>query len=69
MYGCSIKETMWHTNVNAASCDVMEDPGYRVSLTFVPFSLVKNIYIFFHFVIYFSNNFLILFCAHSDFVT
>ncbi|GAB0204655.1 cytosolic carboxypeptidase 1 [Grus japonensis] len=29
MYGCSIKETMWHTNVNAASCDVMEDPGYR----------------------------------------
>lgn len=33
MYGCSIKETMWHTSVNAASCDVMEDPGYRVSLT------------------------------------
>uniref|UniRef100_A0A8C3CV51 Cytosolic carboxypeptidase 1 n=1 Tax=Cairina moschata TaxID=8855 RepID=A0A8C3CV51_CAIMO len=29
MYGCSIKETMWHTNVNAASCDLMEDPGYR----------------------------------------
>ncbi|KFW70021.1 Cytosolic carboxypeptidase 1, partial [Pygoscelis adeliae] len=29
MYGCSIKETMWHTNVNAASCDVIEDPGYR----------------------------------------
>uniref|UniRef100_A0A8B9D266 Cytosolic carboxypeptidase 1 n=1 Tax=Anser brachyrhynchus TaxID=132585 RepID=A0A8B9D266_9AVES len=29
MYGCSIKETMWHTNVNAASCDIMEDPGYR----------------------------------------
>ncbi|XP_015704707.1 cytosolic carboxypeptidase 1 isoform X1 [Coturnix japonica] len=30
MYGCSIKETMWHTNVNTASCDIMEDPGYRV---------------------------------------
>uniref|UniRef100_A0A672VAW4 Cytosolic carboxypeptidase 1 n=1 Tax=Strigops habroptila TaxID=2489341 RepID=A0A672VAW4_STRHB len=30
MYGCSIKETMWHTNVNAAACDLMEDPGYRV---------------------------------------
>ncbi|XP_048146422.1 cytosolic carboxypeptidase 1 isoform X1 [Corvus hawaiiensis] len=29
MYGCSIKETMWHTGVNAASCDMMEDPGYR----------------------------------------
>ncbi|KFW12244.1 Cytosolic carboxypeptidase 1, partial [Eurypyga helias] len=29
MYGCSIKETMWRTNVNAASCDLMEDPGYR----------------------------------------
>ncbi|XP_023799418.1 cytosolic carboxypeptidase 1 isoform X1 [Cyanistes caeruleus] len=29
MYGCSIKETMWHTGVNAASCDLMEDPGYR----------------------------------------
>ncbi|KAM6230772.1 cytosolic carboxypeptidase 1 isoform 1-T1 [Porphyrio hochstetteri] len=29
MYGCSIKETMWHTNVNAASHDLMEDPGYR----------------------------------------
>ncbi|KFP42830.1 Cytosolic carboxypeptidase 1, partial [Chlamydotis macqueenii] len=29
MYGCSIKETMWHTNINAASCDLMEDPGYK----------------------------------------
>ncbi|XP_009993764.1 PREDICTED: cytosolic carboxypeptidase 1 [Chaetura pelagica] len=29
MYGCSIKETMWHTNVNAVSCDLVEDPGYR----------------------------------------
>ncbi|XP_062985473.1 cytosolic carboxypeptidase 1 isoform X4 [Elgaria multicarinata webbii] len=29
MYGCSIKETMWHTNVSAASCDVVEDLGYR----------------------------------------
>ncbi|XP_058280217.1 cytosolic carboxypeptidase 1 isoform X3 [Hirundo rustica] len=29
MYGCSIKETMWHTSVNAASCDLMEDRGYR----------------------------------------
>ncbi|XP_061482683.1 cytosolic carboxypeptidase 1 isoform X2 [Rhineura floridana] len=29
MYGCSIKETMWHTNLSAASCDVIEDLGYR----------------------------------------
>uniref|UniRef100_F7DJ39 Cytosolic carboxypeptidase 1 n=1 Tax=Monodelphis domestica TaxID=13616 RepID=F7DJ39_MONDO len=29
MYGCSIKETVWHTNDNAASCDVVEDMGYR----------------------------------------
>ncbi|XP_067425438.1 cytosolic carboxypeptidase 1 isoform X2 [Emydura macquarii macquarii] len=29
MYGCSIKETVWHTNVSAASCDLMEDLGYR----------------------------------------
>ncbi|XP_062456659.1 cytosolic carboxypeptidase 1 isoform X1 [Rhea pennata] len=29
MYGCSIKETMWHTNVSASSCDLIEDPGYR----------------------------------------
>jgi len=47
MYGCSIKETMWHTNVNAASCDLMEDPGYRVSLTFVPFSLSMNLEYYF----------------------
>nr|XP_055206661.1 cytosolic carboxypeptidase 1 isoform X5 [Gorilla gorilla gorilla] len=29
MYGCSIKETVWHTNDNATSCDVVEDTGYR----------------------------------------
>ncbi|XP_025020201.1 cytosolic carboxypeptidase 1 isoform X2 [Python bivittatus] len=29
MYGCSIKETIWHTNVSAASCDLTEDLGYR----------------------------------------
>ncbi|XP_039075745.1 cytosolic carboxypeptidase 1 isoform X2 [Hyaena hyaena] len=29
MYGCSIKETVWHTSDNAASCDVVEDVGYR----------------------------------------
>lgn len=29
MYGCSIKETVWHTNDNATSCDVVEDAGYR----------------------------------------
>ncbi|KAE8633207.1 hypothetical protein XENTR_v10001814 [Xenopus tropicalis] len=29
MYGCSIKETVWHTNANAASCDMVEDSGYR----------------------------------------
>uniref|UniRef100_A0A8C8SHA3 Cytosolic carboxypeptidase 1 n=1 Tax=Pelusios castaneus TaxID=367368 RepID=A0A8C8SHA3_9SAUR len=28
MYGCSIKETVWHT-VSAASCDLIEDLGYR----------------------------------------
>ncbi|NWI09661.1 CBPC1 carboxypeptidase, partial [Crypturellus soui] len=30
MYGCSIKETMWHTNVSSSSCDLMEDSGYRM---------------------------------------
>ncbi|KAM9330716.1 cytosolic carboxypeptidase 1 [Gastrophryne carolinensis] len=29
MYGCSIKETVWHTNASAASCDMVEDSGYR----------------------------------------
>ncbi|KAJ7419253.1 Cytosolic carboxypeptidase 1 [Willisornis vidua] len=29
MYGCSVKETMWHTGVNPASCDLVEDPSYR----------------------------------------
>ncbi|KAM8960582.1 cytosolic carboxypeptidase 1 [Pelodytes ibericus] len=29
MYGCSIKETVWHTNVSAASCDMTEENGYR----------------------------------------
>ncbi|KAM4807982.1 cytosolic carboxypeptidase 1 [Rhinophrynus dorsalis] len=29
MYGCSIKETMWHTNVSAPSGDIEEDSGYR----------------------------------------
>ncbi|XP_028658239.1 cytosolic carboxypeptidase 1 isoform X1 [Erpetoichthys calabaricus] len=29
MYGCSIKETVWQTNVNATSCDFQEDLGYR----------------------------------------
>ncbi|XP_041436090.1 cytosolic carboxypeptidase 1-like isoform X2 [Xenopus laevis] len=29
MYGCSIKETVWHTNVNASSCDMVEESGYR----------------------------------------
>nr|XP_006006117.1 PREDICTED: cytosolic carboxypeptidase 1 isoform X1 [Latimeria chalumnae] len=29
MYGCSIKETVWQTSVNAASCDLQEDLGYR----------------------------------------
>ncbi|XP_048656398.1 cytosolic carboxypeptidase 1 isoform X3 [Marmota marmota marmota] len=29
MYGCSIKETVWHTNDNASSCDVVEDMEYR----------------------------------------
>ncbi|XP_030628006.1 cytosolic carboxypeptidase 1 [Chanos chanos] len=29
MYGCSVKETVWQTNVNATSCDLHEDLGYR----------------------------------------
>ncbi|XP_053323241.1 cytosolic carboxypeptidase 1 isoform X2 [Spea bombifrons] len=29
MYGCSIKETVWHTNGSAASCDMAEENGYR----------------------------------------
>ncbi|KAF6122935.1 ATP/GTP binding protein 1 [Phyllostomus discolor] len=29
MYGCSIKETVWHTSANATSCDIVEDVGYR----------------------------------------
>ncbi|XP_063769851.1 cytosolic carboxypeptidase 1 isoform X1 [Pseudophryne corroboree] len=29
MYGCSIKETIWHTNTSAASSDIAEDTGYR----------------------------------------
>ncbi|XP_005387985.1 PREDICTED: cytosolic carboxypeptidase 1 isoform X2 [Chinchilla lanigera] len=29
MYGCSVKETVWHTSENATSCDVVEDMGYR----------------------------------------
>lgn len=33
MYGCSIKETVWHTHDNATSCDVVEDVGYRVIIT------------------------------------
>ncbi|XP_029473132.1 cytosolic carboxypeptidase 1 isoform X2 [Rhinatrema bivittatum] len=31
MYGCSLKETVWQTNVSsAATCDLIEDMGYRV---------------------------------------
>ncbi|XP_059825809.1 cytosolic carboxypeptidase 1 isoform X3 [Hypanus sabinus] len=29
MYGCSIKETVWQTDISAASCDLQEDLGYR----------------------------------------
>ncbi|KAG7481117.1 hypothetical protein MATL_G00063400 [Megalops atlanticus] len=29
MYGCSIKETVWQTNVSATSYDLHEDLGYR----------------------------------------
>ncbi|XP_051964227.1 cytosolic carboxypeptidase 1 isoform X1 [Xyrauchen texanus] len=29
MYGCSIKETVWQTNVNTSNCDIHEDLGYR----------------------------------------
>ncbi|XP_016310624.1 cytosolic carboxypeptidase 1 [Sinocyclocheilus anshuiensis] len=29
MYGCSIKETVWQTNVNSSTCELHEDLGYR----------------------------------------
>ncbi|XP_031426873.1 cytosolic carboxypeptidase 1 isoform X2 [Clupea harengus] len=29
MYGCSVKETVWQTNINAPSCELHEDLGYR----------------------------------------
>ncbi|KAM4597564.1 cytosolic carboxypeptidase 1-like isoform 1-T1 [Polymixia lowei] len=29
MYGCSVKETVWQSNISAASCDLHEDLGYR----------------------------------------
>ncbi|XP_076010306.1 cytosolic carboxypeptidase 1 isoform X2 [Genypterus blacodes] len=29
MYGCSLKETVWQSNINATSCDLQEDLGYR----------------------------------------
>ncbi|KAJ8380906.1 hypothetical protein SKAU_G00016840 [Synaphobranchus kaupii] len=29
MYGCSMKETMWQTNISSTSCDLQEDLGYR----------------------------------------
>uniref|UniRef100_A0A673HDN5 Cytosolic carboxypeptidase 1 n=1 Tax=Sinocyclocheilus rhinocerous TaxID=307959 RepID=A0A673HDN5_9TELE len=29
MYGCSIKETVWQTNVNTSTCELHEDLGYR----------------------------------------
>ncbi|XP_051950822.1 cytosolic carboxypeptidase 1 isoform X2 [Xyrauchen texanus] len=29
MYGCSVKETVWQTNVNTSNCDLHEDLGYR----------------------------------------
>uniref|UniRef100_A0A4W5M7S2 Cytosolic carboxypeptidase 1 n=1 Tax=Hucho hucho TaxID=62062 RepID=A0A4W5M7S2_9TELE len=29
MYGCSLKETVWQTNISAASCELHEDLGYR----------------------------------------
>ncbi|KAM9392828.1 cytosolic carboxypeptidase 1 isoform 2-T2 [Pholidichthys leucotaenia] len=29
MYGCSVKETVWQSNINATSSDLQEDLGYR----------------------------------------
>ncbi|XP_076847678.1 cytosolic carboxypeptidase 1 isoform X2 [Brachyhypopomus gauderio] len=29
MYGCSVKETVWQTDISASSCDLQEDLGYR----------------------------------------
>uniref|UniRef100_A0A8C6M7J0 Cytosolic carboxypeptidase 1 n=1 Tax=Nothobranchius furzeri TaxID=105023 RepID=A0A8C6M7J0_NOTFU len=29
MYGCSVKETVWQTNISASSSDLQEDLGYR----------------------------------------
>lgn len=31
MYGCSVKETVWQSNITASSSDLQEDLGYRVS--------------------------------------
>lgn len=31
MYGCSLKETVWQSNISATSSDLQEDLGYRVS--------------------------------------
>uniref|UniRef100_A0A8C5CR55 Cytosolic carboxypeptidase 1 n=1 Tax=Gadus morhua TaxID=8049 RepID=A0A8C5CR55_GADMO len=29
MYGCSVKETVWQSNISTSSCDLHEDLGYR----------------------------------------
>lgn len=31
MYGCSVKETVWQSNISATSSDLHEDLGYRVN--------------------------------------
>lgn len=31
MYGCSVKETVWQTNISTTSGDLQEDLGYRVN--------------------------------------
>lgn len=31
MYGCSVKETVWQSNIRATSTDLQEDLGYRVN--------------------------------------
>lgn len=31
MYGCSVKETVWQSNISATSSDLQEDLGYRVN--------------------------------------
>ncbi|XP_078070577.1 cytosolic carboxypeptidase 1 isoform X2 [Mustelus asterias] len=45
MYGCSIKETVWQTDVSASSCDLQEDLGYRLFWAFCATKLMEKNYV------------------------